>query len=186
MEDNNDNNDKKIILIEEKKENKKVKTKKSPKMRKKIKEFQEKNENKLILENHENDKDILNKIYIDDEFENKKFYIQSIKQKITSYLQQDKIKNRNIDNNISFDETIEKLIISKLRCYYCKQKILLINPNKLQKNMWTLDRINNDLSHTNENTCISCLSCNLQKRKRNHENFKFTKQLIISKTYFED
>ena len=31
--------------------------------------------------------------------------------------------------------------------------------------MWTLDRINNDLSHTNDNTCISCLKCNLQNVK---------------------
>ena len=47
--------------------------------------------------------------------------------------------------------------------------------------MWTLDRIDNDLSHTNNNTCISCLKCNLQKRRRSHEKFKFTKQLKIEK-----
>ena len=35
--------------------------------------------------------------------------------------------------------------------------------------------------NTNKNTCISCLKCNLQKRSRNHNDFKFTKQLIIKK-----
>ena len=46
---------------------------------------------------------------------------------------------------------------------------------------WTLDRIDNSLSHTNENTCVSCLKCNLQRRVMDADKFTFTKQLKISK-----
>ena len=42
---------------------------------------------------------------------------------------------------------------------------------------WTLDRINNYDEHSNENTIVCCLKCNLQRRRKNSEKFLFTKQL---------
>ena len=50
--------------------------------------------------------------------------------------------------------------------------------------MWTLDRINNDIGHYGDNVVIGCLACNLQKRRRGDEAFKFAKQLIVKKIYF--
>ena len=46
---------------------------------------------------------------------------------------------------------------------------------------WTLDRLNNDIGHFTDNVVISCLSCNLKKRRMDEEKFKFSKQLIITK-----
>ena len=157
---------------------------KTPKLRKKIIDYENKTNTKLILDNYNNDLLILNKLYFNEEFDHFKLYRNCIHNKLSSYLQQDVKKNRNIEENISYNQTIEKLISCKLKCFYCKNEILLLNRNKRQKTMWTLDRIDNNLSHTCNNTCISCLSCNLQKKTRNHENFKFTKQLKINKTYF--
>ena len=34
---------------------------------------------------------------------------------------------------------------------------------------WTLDRIDNDKCHSDENTVISCLKCNLQRRVKNSD-----------------
>ena len=31
--------------------------------------------------------------------------------------------------------------------------------------MWTLDRIDNNIGHNRDNVVISCLACNLQKRE---------------------
>jgi hypothetical protein len=44
-------------------------------------------------------------------------------------------------------------------------------------NQWTLDRLNNYDEHSCDNTIISCLKCNLERRRQNSEKFKFTKQL---------
>jgi len=44
---------------------------------------------------------------------------------------------------------------------------------------WSLERLNNNIGHYSNNTCISCLRCNLQRRNDNHEYFKFSKQLNI-------
>jgi len=54
------------------------------------------------------------------------------------------------------------------------------------KDQWTLDRINNYDDHNDLNTVICCLECNLQRRRKNSEKFKFskqleTKQLVINK-----
>ena len=41
------------------------------------------------------------------------------------------------------------------------------------KYQWTLDRIDNDKNHSNNNTVISCLSCNLARRRRSKEAYEF-------------
>ena len=46
---------------------------------------------------------------------------------------------------------------------------------------WTLDRINNDIGHNTDNVLISCLECNLKRRRTNKDAFLFTKQLVIVK-----
>ena len=46
---------------------------------------------------------------------------------------------------------------------------------------WSLDRIDNDIGHYKENVVISCLECNLKRRKTNADAFLFTKQLRIKK-----
>ena len=107
---------------------------------------------------------------------------REIEKKINSYKSQDiskKIYNELI--LISLSDTIEKLVCSKLRCHYCKENVLLLYKNVREPKQWTLDRIYNDLCHSNENTLIACLHCNLQRRTRDMEKFLFTKQLKIKK-----
>ena len=51
--------------------------------------------------------------------------MREIDKKIASYKAQDINKSKYKDNNITQEETIEKLVISKLKCYYCVQKVVL-------------------------------------------------------------
>ena len=51
-----------------------------------------------------------------------------------------------------------------------------------EQKQWTLDRINNDIGHNTDNVVISCLECNLKRRKTNQSAFLFTKQLNLVKT----
>ena len=34
-----------------------------------------------------------------------------------------------------------------------------------EPNQWTLDRLNNDIGHFNDNVVICCLTCNLKKEE---------------------
>ena len=126
----------------------------------------------------------VNMVYLDQDFTDNKLIKKALKSKLSSYRQQDTKKNRYIEDKfITFDELMEKLVATKLHCYYCKQQCLLIYENKREKLQWTLDRKNNDIGHYGNNVVISCLECNLQKRRRNEEHFKFAKQLNIVKKY---
>jgi hypothetical protein len=105
-----------------------------------------------------------------------------IERKINGYKHQD-IKKGIYDNKeiISLQETLAKLIESKLHCNYCKNDVKVLYKIVREPKQWTLDRINNDLCHSNSNTLISCLSCNLKRRLMDKDKFQFTKQLNITK-----
>jgi hypothetical protein len=112
------------------------------------------------------------------EFDEKKYFIQALKNKLDSYKQQDKKKTYDAYNNfITLENIIEKLVAYNMRCYYCNSKTLILFKNVRTNYQWTLDRLNNYDEHSNANTIICCLKCNLQRRRKNSEKFKFTKQL---------
>jgi hypothetical protein len=107
---------------------------------------------------------------------------QQLERKLTNYKQQD-INKKIYDstNIINFDETLQKLIESNLLCYYCNKEILVLYEIVRENYQWTLDRIDNSLGHNKNNVLISCLQCNLKRRKRGKDAFLFTKQLQIVK-----
>jgi len=129
---------------------------------------------------------IINNLYlnldINNELYNKKTILNELQQKINSYKQQDIKKNiYNVILLITLDELLEKLVISKLKCYYCRFNIKIIYGNVREPLQWTLDRIDNDKCHSNDNTLISCLKCNLKRRRIDCDKFIFTKQLKLKK-----
>jgi len=129
---------------------------------------------------------MINKLYIDFDinsidFEYKKDCLREIDKKISSYKTQDVNKNKYKNNNIILEEVLEKLVESKLKCYYCKCNMQIFYEKVREMTQWTLDRIDNDLSHTNNNVIIACLKCNLDRRRQNKDKFLFTKQLKINK-----
>ena len=155
---------------------------------KKINLEKPKNEKKSVQNINQNFFDInkqtflINQIYLNIEIENKNEIIREIENKINSYKHQDIDKNILSDNLINIDETIEKLVCSKMKCFYCKKQIFLIYKFARDNLQWTLDRINNNIGHSNQNTVICCLKCNLERRRKSSDAFKFTKQLKICKS----
>ena len=125
----------------------------------------------------------VNKMFLNEEFENKNIIKSNVMKKRSSYRTQDVNKDRLKDDFITYEEIIEKLVISKLKCSYCKDNVLILYENKRDYKQWTLDRIDNSIGHSNVNTVISCLKCNLQKRKRDDDKFRFTKQMNLIKIY---
>ena len=131
--------------------------------------------------------EIVNNLYLNNEinteyYKEYSFIKSEIQKKISNYKSQD-IKKDIFNKNllINLDELLEKLVISKLKCFYCKNNVKILYEIIRDPNQWSLDRIDNDLAHTNNNVVICCLRCNLQRRRQNDNKFLFTKQLKIVK-----
>jgi hypothetical protein len=108
--------------------------------------------------------------------------VSHIKNKLYSYRQQDIIKKKlNEEKFVSFEETIELLKKCNLKCCYCSNEVYILYERVREMKQWTLDRINNDIGHNNENLVISCLECNLKRRRTNKDAFMFTKNMVIIK-----
>ena len=127
--------------------------------------------------------EIIRKLYIDNSFEYKNQLNNIIKNKLDSYKQQDKKHEIYSDYHfISLEDTIQKLLESKMKCKYCNNKLLLIYSLIRDPTQWTLDRIDNNYGHNTDNVVICCLKCNLERRNTNMDKFLFTKQLVIKKS----
>jgi hypothetical protein len=112
--------------------------------------------------------------------EHTSLFLSEINHKIQGYKGQDMRKDIQT-GLINQEQVLEKLVGSQLTCCYCAKPILVLYKNVRDPQQWTLDRIDNALGHTCENTCIACLKCNLQRRVMNAEKFSFTKKLKIQK-----
>lgn len=116
-----------------------------------------------------------------------RMYPESIEKKISNYKQQDKakakVKKLLIDDEMFVKTPMVQQMLEDclLKCYYCKELMFVIYDIRREMKQWTLDRIDNNLGHTIDNVVISCLSCNLKKRSRNHDNFCFSSNLTITK-----
>lgn len=115
----------------------------------------------------------------------KQHFLQALRKKLSSYKQQDIKKNYhdfNDDSNfITLENIIEKLVSCSMKCYYCNANTHILFKNVREESQWTLDRLNNYDEHSNVNTIICCLKCNLQRRRKNSTKFKFSKQMNIIK-----
>ena len=108
--------------------------------------------------------------------------LKEIKIKHSSYKSQDKQKHKyDEQQHITLSQLLDKLKESELKCYYCGKEVMLLYTKKKEARQWTLERLNNNLGHYKDNTCIACLKCNLGRRTDNHEYYKKGKTMILKK-----
>ena len=137
-------------------------------------------EDKEFLLNIDNHYNIIQKMYENNDFKSKDNIIKEFKRKLNSYKNQDQKKGRYIKSEfITINELVNKLKKSDLKCHYCLKKVKLIYENVRDPEQWTLDRLDNNISHTDSNTVIADLRCNLQRRLKDEEKFLCDKQLKI-------
>lgn len=139
---------------------------------------------------HETQINILNRIHSNltknnEEIFNDKYiniFINNLKNKISSYKQQDILKKKlNYDNFINFENIIHLLHESQLTCCYCHKEIYILYKQVREMSQWTLDRIDNNTGHNFGNLVISCLKCNLKRRRINKNSFMLTKNMIVKR-----
>ena len=119
-----------------------------------------------------------------DNFNNKyiNIFINNLKNKISSYKQQDILKQKlNSNNFINFKNIIYLLQESQLKCCYCHKEIYILYKQVREMSQWTLDRIDNDTGHNFGNLVISCLKCNLKIRRINKNSFMLTKNMTVKR-----
>jgi hypothetical protein len=192
IENNNDKNNKKVNISGTSNKYQINKLKKEPIKIKKRKEierwgisseyFAEDKQLDILIDIGLYKENILNNFKLNLELKDYKTIIGLINDKITGYKSQDFIKKR-LDNDklINIDDVLDILKESNMKCYYCKKNVLLLYDIVREKNQWTLDRLNNELGHNKGNCVMSCLSCNLKRRRTCADAFLFTKQLCIVK-----
>ena len=171
------NNDKKINIIGTNNRYQVKKLLKLPPVIKKKKNIEQLPANYYLIENQ---LDILERLT---ELELYTIIKILIDKKISIYKQQDIEKDKyDVDKFVTFDNVIGKMNESGLNCYYCSCKMFLLYEIVREMKQWTLDRVDNDLGHNNDNVIISCLECNLKRRRTNKDSFLFTKNLTIVKS----
>ena len=184
INNNNNNSNIKNIILEEphnNKSTKKINWEKEKKMRVETKTWGL-NEEEL---SHETQINILmGENFINNENNNKYIskMLSHIKTKLYCYKQQDILKKiLNEKEIVSFEETINLLKNSNMKCCYCSNEVYILYERVRELKQWSLDRINNDIGHNNGNLVIACLECNLKRRRTNKDAFMFTKNMVIIK-----
>jgi len=133
---------------------------------------------------HDKQMEVLRRLIADDRtLEERNFFKKEIKAKLDGYARQDDIHGYDLNAIISLDVTVELLLVSKMRCTYCRECCELIYKDVMAPRQWTLDRVDNDQGHAGENVVLACLACNLQRRTMDAERFKFGKQLRVVKGF---
>jgi hypothetical protein len=126
----------------------------------------------------------ISKLYLNLEcggVEHRSLILKELTSKIAGYRRQDvekKIFQK--DLFISLENVVDKLLCSKLKCFYCKRNCELLYKNMYSKQQWTLDRIDNDVGHNTDNVVISCLECNLKRGTMDSDRFKYGKQIGLT------
>jgi hypothetical protein len=184
--DSNNNDIKKLLIVETEKKThtKKIKCEKEKKLRVETQTWGLNDEELSYQTQLVFLEDIINIHTNNDKNRNK--YISKltnhIKTKLSSYKHQDIIKKRfNSYEFVSFEETISLLKKCSLKCCYCSDEVYILYEIVREMKQWSLDRINNDIGHNSGNLVISCLECNLKRRRTNKDAFMFTKNMIIIK-----
>lgn len=107
-----------------------------------------------------------------------KLLAQQMKGKLGSYRCQDRLKDKYEESKfITLAATIKKIHEQSHNCFYCKNKMKLLYSNVREPCQWTLERIDNDYGHNEDNVKIACLQCNIRRRTMYHERYIATHEI---------
>ena len=110
------------------------------------------------------------------------FIVRQINNKIYGYRTQDIDKKILCEEKlIDLQNVLNLMIKCDNKCFYCKENVNVLYEYVREPKQWTLERLDNNFGHNNDNVVIACLSCNLRRKTMHYERYVFTKQLNIIK-----
>ena len=81
---------------------------------------------------------MINQLYLDEDFNGKKDVEKALKKKLLSYKAQDQRQQRYSEADfITLEELKEKLVLSKLRCHYSFQTLVIMYNQIREEKQWT-------------------------------------------------
>ena len=101
---------------------------------------------------------------------------KEIENKLNGYHFQDHSKKRE-GINISFSQSVDKLVETQLFCYYCNIRCNVFYERVREMTQWSFDRIDNSICHSVDNVVVACLKCNLERKTKNSKKFKDAKDM---------
>ena len=107
---------------------------------------------------------------------------KEIDTKVRAYVAQDTRAGRPVPDALTVDAALEKLVAARGRCLYCRCRVRVFYAEVRDPTQWTLDRVDNDEPHRADNVVVSCLGCNLARRRTIHAKFLMAKRLKLEKT----
>ena len=129
--------------------------------------------------------EIVNSLYLNQAHEHEILVKREIDKKIKGYKSQD-IQKEILDINrfIYLEYVLERLVVSKMKCFYCNDNCDILYKDVLYKKQWTLDRIDNEYGHNIDNVVICCYECNIKRGDMDYERFKKGKEIKIVRKGF--
>jgi hypothetical protein len=90
-----------------------------------------------------------------------------ISQKINNHKREDRLKGREFTEETYITPlwVAERLIRCDNRCEICQKELKIAGYEGSDTDQISVDRINNDLAHLVSNCQITCLHCNVSKKK---------------------
>ena len=123
----------------------------------------------------------LNTLFLSDDGSDESGLATALCKKRSGYKAQDKKKDTTACELISQEDLIEKLVLSKLTCSYCRGRMKVVYAAPRDPAQWTLDRIDNSMGHSCANTVVACMACNLQRGARDADRFRLGKGLRVKR-----
>jgi hypothetical protein len=113
-----------------------------------------------------------------------KKYKQCITRKLMGYRAQD-VANQIFDPRwfVEMEYVLELLVVSKLKCHYCRTNCAISYSKPRFNRQWTLDRLCNEQGHNRGNVVMACLKCNLHRGMKSSDKYKLGKQMKFTKTH---
>ena len=102
--------------------------------------------------------------------------LMELRGKRRGYQEQDKKRGWDPASVLVENAMAEKMLIQKQKCFHCGTRIHVLYRDRYDPLQWSIDRLDNDKGHTQDNVVVSCMRCNLRRGNKSIRTYDVIKQ----------